>query len=193
MDEQLSLCNPSSDVGPASDEKLQEVISLPAIECVIAARVSAPRTGHGPHVNTHSPTPPPATIRVSDALNVHAPPLLPIALDELVQRVHPRSRKLFVDTQLSVSHTPGPARSPVSLFAPSPLSALAPSPILTGPSLDAEAETRQVLCKINARRVIHSEHAGLHSMEEETLGNGLAVRLERGRLGLVRVGGAGGT
>ncbi|KZV76790.1 FAD/NAD(P)-binding domain-containing protein [Peniophora sp. CONT] len=52
---------------------------------------------------------------------------------------------------------------------------------------EAEEETRRVLTKINARRVIHSEHGGLHSLEEEALGAlGLRVRLERGRLGLVR-------
>ncbi|VDB92353.1 unnamed protein product [Peniophora sp. CBMAI 1063] len=50
---------------------------------------------------------------------------------------------------------------------------------------EAEEETRRVLAKINARRVIHSEHGGLHSLEEEALGPlGLRVHLERGRLGL---------
>ncbi|KAF8271874.1 hypothetical protein EI94DRAFT_493683 [Lactarius quietus] len=52
---------------------------------------------------------------------------------------------------------------------------------------DAEAEMLRVLEKINARRVIHREHSGLHSLEEEALGAGYRVRLQRGRLGLVHV------
>lgn len=52
---------------------------------------------------------------------------------------------------------------------------------------DVEAEMRRVLQKINARRVIHREHSGLHSLEEEALGAGYRVRLQRGRLGLVHV------
>lgn len=55
------------------------------------------------------------------------------------------------------------------------------------PTEEAEAEMRRVLEKINARRVIHREHSGLHSLEEEALGAGYRVRLERGRLGLVHV------
>ncbi|KAI0305155.1 hypothetical protein B0F90DRAFT_1701776 [Multifurca ochricompacta] len=52
---------------------------------------------------------------------------------------------------------------------------------------EAEAEMQRVLEKINARRVIHREHSGLHSLEEEALGAGYRVRLQRGKLGLVRV------
>jgi hypothetical protein len=52
---------------------------------------------------------------------------------------------------------------------------------------DVEVEMRRVLQKINARRVIHREHSGLHSLEEEALGAGYRVRLQRGRLGLVHV------
>jgi flavine halogenase len=52
---------------------------------------------------------------------------------------------------------------------------------------EAEAEIRRVLEKINARHMIHREHHGLHSLEEEALGAGYRVRLQRGRLGLVRV------
>jgi hypothetical protein len=55
-------------------------------------------------------------------------------------------------------------------------------------SEDVEAEMRRVLQKINARRVIHREHSGLHSLEEEELGAGYRVRLQRGSLGLVHVG-----
>jgi hypothetical protein len=51
---------------------------------------------------------------------------------------------------------------------------------------DAEtvSETRLVLSKINARRVVHSEFA-LNNLESEPL-DGFVVRLERGRLGLAK-------
>jgi hypothetical protein len=52
---------------------------------------------------------------------------------------------------------------------------------------EAEAEMQRILERINARRVIHREHNGLHSLEEESLGAGYRMRLQRGRLGLVRV------
>lgn len=45
-------------------------------------------------------------------------------------------------------------------------------------------ETKLVLEKVNARRVIHSEYS-INTLESEDL-DGLVVRLERGRLGLVR-------
>jgi hypothetical protein len=53
-------------------------------------------------------------------------------------------------------------------------------------SSDAEtvSETRLVLNKINARRVVHSEFA-LNNLESEPL-HGFVVRLERGRLGLAK-------
>jgi flavine halogenase len=52
---------------------------------------------------------------------------------------------------------------------------------------EAEAEIRRILEKINARHMIHREHSGLHSLEEEALGAGYRVRLSRGNLGLVHV------
>lgn len=60
-------------------------------------------------------------------------------------------------------------------------------------SLDLEAssdsekatETRMVLNKINARRVVHSEYA-INNLESEPLG-GYVVKLERGKLGLVKM------
>ncbi len=64
------------------------------------------------------------------------------------------------------------------------------SPFEMSPSSQTEeaaAEMRRILEKINARRVIHREHSGLHSLEEEALGAGYRVRLQRGRLGLVGV------
>ena len=47
-------------------------------------------------------------------------------------------------------------------------------------------ETRRVLDKINARKVVHAEYA-IHNLELEPLEQGLVVRLERGRLGLVKI------
>jgi len=64
---------------------------------------------------------------------------------------------------------------------------LVPSFEIGSASEDAEAEMRRVLEKVNARRVIHREHSGLHSLEEEALGAGYRVRLQRGSLGLVHV------
>ncbi|TFK44432.1 FAD binding domain-containing protein [Crucibulum laeve] len=45
-------------------------------------------------------------------------------------------------------------------------------------------ETKMILNKINARRVVHSEYA-IHNLESEPIG-GYVVRLERGKLGLMR-------
>jgi hypothetical protein len=47
------------------------------------------------------------------------------------------------------------------------------------------AETKMVVNKINARRVVHSEYA-INNLESEDL-NGFAVRLEKGKLGLTKV------
>lgn len=60
-------------------------------------------------------------------------------------------------------------------------------PLEIGSVVEAEAEMQRILQKINARRVIHREHNGLHSLEEEALGAGYTMRLQRGRLGLVHV------
>lgn len=45
-------------------------------------------------------------------------------------------------------------------------------------------ETKMVLNKINARRVVHAEY-GINNLEQEPL-NGYFVRLERGNLGLAK-------
>jgi len=51
-----------------------------------------------------------------------------------------------------------------------------------------DAEVRMVLEKVNARRVIHSEHGdALNSLEEEAV-DGFVVALEKGKLGLRRAG-----
>ncbi|KAI9431676.1 hypothetical protein F5148DRAFT_1311069, partial [Russula earlei] len=57
-------------------------------------------------------------------------------------------------------------------------------PVEIGSATDAEAETQRILRRMNARRLIHREHSGLHSLEEEVLGAGYRMRLQRGRLGL---------
>jgi hypothetical protein len=57
-----------------------------------------------------------------------------------------------------------------------------------GSGVDAEAEVQRILELMNARRLIHREHGGLHSLEEESLGAGYRLRLECGRLGLVQDG-----
>lgn len=56
-----------------------------------------------------------------------------------------------------------------------------------GNSSDIEkaSETRMVLNKINARRVVHPEYA-INNLEQEPL-DGYVVKLERGKLGLVQM------
>jgi hypothetical protein len=54
----------------------------------------------------------------------------------------------------------------------------------SGSDNEKAVETKMVLHKINARRVIHSEYA-INNMEIENL-EGYVVRLERGKLGLVK-------
>ena len=61
-------------------------------------------------------------------------------------------------------------------------------PALESCSAEEEAETEvgRILERIDARRLIHQEHSGLHSLEEVSLGVGYRVRLdslECGRLG----------
>ena len=58
----------------------------------------------------------------------------------------------------------------------------------SGVNTELEAEVQRILELMNARRLIHREHGGLHSLEEESLGAGYRLRLERGRLGLVHDG-----
>jgi hypothetical protein len=61
-----------------------------------------------------------------------------------------------------------------------------------GSEVDAEAEVQRILEKMNARRLIHRKHGGLHSLEEESLGAGYRLRMECGRLGLVQDGAVSG-
>jgi flavine halogenase len=57
-------------------------------------------------------------------------------------------------------------------------------PLEIGYAAEAEEEMQRILERINARRVIHREHNGLHSLEEESLGAGYRMRLQWGKLGL---------
>ncbi|TFY81409.1 hypothetical protein EWM64_g2604 [Hericium alpestre] len=118
-----------------------------------------------------------------DLFDVTTPALAPAQLAAFLQRAqaHPR---LVIDTT-NISASPSPSSSILPSVGLSPSSSLLPSPHIR--DTDADEETRRVLSKINARRVIHHDHnSGVHSLEEETLG-GLAARLVRGRLGLARV------
>lgn len=61
-----------------------------------------------------------------------------------------------------------------------------------GDDCPGDDEVRMVLDKVNARRVIHAEHAeGLNCLEQEALG-GRVMRLVRGELGLAVAAGAEG-
>ena len=64
------------------------------------------------------------------------------------------------------------------------------------PAVDSgcgEWDMKTILEKVNARRAIHSEHGnGVHNFEDESFGQsgtdgGWVARLDKGRLGLVRV------
>ncbi|KAJ6497752.1 hypothetical protein C8R45DRAFT_984123 [Mycena sanguinolenta] len=73
---------------------------------------------------------------------------------------------------------------------PSPRSSAPPSTTIRlsnrERSASEVAETRMVLHKINARRVVHAEYA-INNFESEAIA-GYVVRLEKGRLGLTRLG-----
>ena len=75
---------------------------------------------------------------------------------------------------LSVEEIQNIARNPTLLPTPE-----------HGSTVEVEVEVERILEQVNARRLIHREHSGLHSLEEESLGAGYRIRLERGRLGLV--------
>lgn len=55
----------------------------------------------------------------------------------------------------------------------------------TSSDVEKASETKMVLNKINARRVVHAEYA-INNLESEPLG-GYVVRLDRGNLGLTKV------
>jgi hypothetical protein len=79
-----------------------------------------------------------------------------------------------------------PFLSPIEIQKVTRHPALLP-PLEIDSAAETETEMQRILERINARRVIHREHNGLHSLEEESLGAGYRMRLQRGRLGLVGV------
>ncbi|KAI0769406.1 FAD/NAD-P-binding domain-containing protein [Trametes elegans] len=84
-------------------------------------------------------------------------------------------------------------RHQLQLQEGTPASPRIPAAIPEGAVESQRSEIKMVLDKVNARRVIHSEHGNaLNSLEEEELA-GYALRLERGQLGLRRVTGNGVT
>jgi len=107
-------------------------------------------------------------------LDVHAPIIDPQIIDTVV-------REQFSPMPRSASDAGGVA--------------LEFQPKTRNPAADSgcgEWDMKTILEKVNARRVIHSEHgSGVHNFEDEPLGQsgtdgGWVARLEKGRLGLVR-------
>ncbi|THH13242.1 hypothetical protein EW146_g6960 [Bondarzewia mesenterica] len=137
---------------------------------------------------------------MKDALfDVTAPVLSPSALQDIVERVHPPSLATRRRPSLTINTSaPSDAEPPNLLPAHDIPTARSRGGGQSGTAFsrrqeDEEAETKRVLAKINARRVIHRDHSGLHSLEEEAFGEGgFTVRLEKGKLGLVRVDGEKG-
>lgn len=124
-------------------------------------------------------------------LDVTAPIVNPSALDEIVERMHHLASPTLTQEKTSLKHIVS-VGSPTGLLPALEIPVVGnPRSFLEAPFMlgadDAEVETKRVLAKINARRVIHQDHSGLHSLEEEALGEGgWTVRLERGKLGLVK-------
>jgi len=121
---------------------------------------------------TDSPDPETTNLRF---LDVHAPIIDPQIIDTVVRG--------------QFAPTPRPA-SDVGNAAPGFQSNASNAAADSG---CREWDMKTILEKVNARRVIHSEHGnGVHNFEDEPLGQsgaerGWVARLERGRLGLVRV------
>ncbi|KAI0779599.1 FAD/NAD-P-binding domain-containing protein [Fomes fomentarius] len=112
---------------------------------------------------------------VNRLFDVRAPVVDPSQLDCLL-----RLQLQIQEPRSPMSSAPSSPRTP----NPPSHSILRPPPtILENAAADPNTEIRMVLDKVNARRVIHSEHGGLNSMEEEELA-GYVLRLKRGQLGL---------
>ncbi|KAI9458851.1 FAD/NAD(P)-binding domain-containing protein [Lactarius psammicola] len=134
-------------------------------------------------------------VEVQNALDFCAGLFTPVNTD-VVKALRKHFEGIDLDAQLPPSSRPATVLLDVNapLLPPKEIrnfarqaSLLPPLEIGSASPTEAEAELRRVLEKINARRVIHREHSGLHSLEEEALGAGYRVRLQRGRLGLVYV------
>ena len=120
---------------------------------------------------TESPDPETANLRF---LDVHAPIIDPQIIETVV-------RGRFAPTPRSASDV-GDTAPDFQSDAKNPAT----------DSGRGEWDMKTILEKVNARRVIHSEHGnGVHNFEDEPLGQsgtdrGWVARLDRGRLGLVR-------
>ncbi|KAI0358724.1 FAD/NAD-P-binding domain-containing protein [Trametes cingulata] len=119
-----------------------------------------PREANGT-IKEHEPNGDPLCL-----LDVRAPVVDPVHLEQLLRQ------QLHLQENPSAS---GSTRLPGSPHLPEVLGE------------HQRSEIKMVLNKVNARRVIHSEHGnGLNSLEEEELG-GYVLRLKKGQLGLRRV------
>lgn len=80
-----------------------------------------------------------------------------------------------------------PAKEIQNIAKNSPVLPAPESGSAQGSAVETEAEMQGILEQVNARRFIHRDHIGLHSLEEEALGaGGYRIRLECGRLGLMQ-------
>ena len=134
---------------------------------------------HGPPTTPAAPESSPLLSRRRDTISSMIPPL------QLMGQSSTHNLPQLPTTALLDVNAP--LLPPIEIQNFARQASLVPSLDIGSASEDAEAEMRRVLEKINARRVIHREHSGLHSLEEEALGAGYRVRLQRGRLGLVHV------
>ncbi|KAH9940367.1 FAD/NAD(P)-binding domain-containing protein [Epithele typhae] len=122
---------------------------------------------------------PDADADVSRLFDVRAPVLDPAQLDRVLRLQLATIPSLFPTPVVAGLATP-PASPTAAPFNPMSIPEQPPPPPVS------EADIRMVLDKINARRVIHAEHAdALHNLEAEELA-GFVMRLERGQLGLRR-------
>ncbi|KAF7298032.1 hypothetical protein HMN09_01024400 [Mycena chlorophos] len=120
-------------------------------------------------VNLFSPTSPEEHTRVASQ-----PHIAQSFMDVATPVIDPA----VLELALRVENTPSPSKPP-------PVVRRTTSKHTRDRSASEVAETRMVLQKINARRVVHAEYA-INNFESEPIG-GLIARLERGRLGLTRV------
>nr|GAT57884.1 predicted protein [Mycena chlorophos] len=120
-------------------------------------------------VNLFSPTSPEEHTRVASQ-----PHIAQSFMDVATPIIDPA----VLELALRVENAPSPSKPP-------PVVRRTTSKHTRDRSASEVAETRMVLQKINARRVVHAEYA-INNFESEPIG-GLIARLERGRLGLTRV------
>ncbi|KAF8207534.1 hypothetical protein K438DRAFT_1755571 [Mycena galopus ATCC 62051] len=121
-------------------------------------------------VNLFSPTTPEQHDRVASKVEINQ-----TLLDVAAPLVDPA----VLEMSLHVEHKPSSSQTTTP-----PSSTIRPNN--RDRSASEVAETRMALHKINARRVVHAEYA-INNFESERIA-GFVVRLEKGRLGLMRFG-----